>query len=575
MCIEEGGDSIRYPNLGAVGGSRQMISTFLGFDHNLRPANGAFYDMKNLTSDHYPVLSPRKKRSLYAETMALGIIGADVLRKKSQNTYPDVALCYADASSGRMIVDGQQTNLSVSRYTHKLLVSMGAYVLVFPDKKYINTLDTTDYGKMEAIWQATGDVTLTPCAFDGSEGSGCFKITATGIGAGFSANDCVSVSGVTATEGINGTAVLRSVAADSLVIEGILQTEVTQPWDEDAPLQVARTVPDMDFVIECGNRLWGCRYGLQGEQIVNEIYCSRLGDFKNWQSFQGLSTDSWVASVGSDGPFTGAVAHLGYPLFFKENCLHKVYISATGAHQIVDTQCRGVQMHCGKSLAVVGETLYYKASSGVMAYDGAFPKLVSANLGSYCYSGNSSHVEPTYNGQLGSAVGGAAGSKYYLSLCDTQGEFHLFVYDTQRDLWHCEDDTQLLHICNIGVALYGVNTMGNILLLTGGGEVDAEETVSWQAVTGDLGLEAPDKKYISRLTLRLSLEPGSQMSVDVQYDHSGIWEPICTLRGDRLGSYPVTLRPRRCDHLRLRLRGEGDMKLYSLTKTMVEGSDRA
>ena len=27
----------------------------------------------------------------------------------------------------------------------------------------------------------------------------------------------------------------------------------------------------------------------------------------------------WVGSVGTDGQFTGAITHLGYPLFFKEN----------------------------------------------------------------------------------------------------------------------------------------------------------------------------------------------------------------------------------------------------------------
>ena len=39
----------------------------------------------------------------------------------------------------------------------------------------------------------------------------------------------------------------------------------------------------------------------------------------------GLSTDSYYGNLGTDGKFTGAITHMGYPLFFKENCLHKVY----------------------------------------------------------------------------------------------------------------------------------------------------------------------------------------------------------------------------------------------------------
>lgn len=41
------------------------IDTFLGYNHNLRIADGEFYDMKNLTGDHYPVLTPRKARGEY------------------------------------------------------------------------------------------------------------------------------------------------------------------------------------------------------------------------------------------------------------------------------------------------------------------------------------------------------------------------------------------------------------------------------------------------------------------------------------------------------------------------------
>lgn len=93
----------------------------------------------------------------------------------------------------------------------------------------------------------------------------------------------------------------------------------------------SRTAPDMDFVCQCGNRLWGCRYGNDGEKNINELYCCALGDFKNWNQYLGLSTDSWRASVGSDGVWTGAVNYLGSPVFFKENCIHRISVSSSGA----------------------------------------------------------------------------------------------------------------------------------------------------------------------------------------------------------------------------------------------------
>ena len=75
-------------------------------------------------------------------------------------------------------------------------------------------------------------------------------------------------------------------------------------------------LPRMDHVCALDNRLWGCRNGMQAgsNTDVNEIYCSALGDFKKWNTFQGISTDPWYAGVAEPGPFTGAVAYGGHPI---------------------------------------------------------------------------------------------------------------------------------------------------------------------------------------------------------------------------------------------------------------------
>ena len=51
---------MRYPTLYSKESSRQMVDTFKGYNHNLRISDGEFFDMKNLTADHYPVLSPQR-----------------------------------------------------------------------------------------------------------------------------------------------------------------------------------------------------------------------------------------------------------------------------------------------------------------------------------------------------------------------------------------------------------------------------------------------------------------------------------------------------------------------------------
>ena len=71
---------MKYPKLRALESSRQMVDTFKGYNHNLRIGDGEFFDMKNMTSDHYPVLSPRGKRGVYASPASpTGLIAKDSL----------------------------------------------------------------------------------------------------------------------------------------------------------------------------------------------------------------------------------------------------------------------------------------------------------------------------------------------------------------------------------------------------------------------------------------------------------------------------------------------------------------
>lgn len=594
---------MRYPKLYTREVTRTVTDTFGGYDHRLSAPEGAFYDMKNLTSDHYPILSPRKRRGVYAVPEAVGgLIGKD-------------KLCYVDGS--RFVVNGYPVEMGLSETKAeepKQLVSMGAYVVILPDRKYINTADLTDYGSIDAEFETVGTVSFRLCRADGeavepaflqatepeepesgalwmdtsavphslkqwSGSSGMWaavtatyiKISSPGIGRAFGQYDGVKLSGLSgeltdADSGeaftdsqlaaLEGSAVVWEKGDDYILVTGILDRvrSITNP------VKLARRMPVMDFVTEAGNRLWGCRYGVNDAgEIVNEIYASKLGDLKNWNCFMGLSTDSYAVSVGSDGAFTGAVTHLGEALFFKETCVHRLYGSYPANFRLQTTLCRGVQPGCGRSLAIVGETLYYKSRDGVCAFDGSLPVDISENLGKE---------------RCGSAVAGSWGSKYYLSMKGSDGTYSLFVFDSARGLWHREDDLQAADFCFCGGELYCTDARtGKILALGGSGEAETEP-VRWMAETGLMGTGLPDAKYVTGLGLRMALEPGAAVRIFVEYDSCGRWERLGVFRGTRLGSVTVPLRPRRCDHLRLRIEGTGDGKLYAITKTYEQGSDR-
>ena len=93
------------------------------------------------------------------------------------------------------------------------------------------------------------------------------------------------------------------------------------------------------------------------------------------------------------------------------------------------------------------------------------------------------------------------------------------------------------------------------------------------AQTGELGMDAARREYISRLNLRLSLERGSELECLIQYDGSGEWESLCRVFATELRSLRIPLRVRRCDHMRLLFRGTGGAKLYAITQVSEKGSD--
>ena len=48
--------------LNAQNPTTEFVDTFGGYNHNLRISDAEFYDMKNMTGKHYPMLATRDKR---------------------------------------------------------------------------------------------------------------------------------------------------------------------------------------------------------------------------------------------------------------------------------------------------------------------------------------------------------------------------------------------------------------------------------------------------------------------------------------------------------------------------------
>lgn len=585
--------------------TQQVVTdTFGGYNHLLRIPDGEWYDTKNMTTDFSPMLANRKKRGTTDKTVR------GVIEKKS--------LAYI-GSDGYLYFNFNQTGLSGLTSGEKQMVSMGAYICIFPDKKYINTEDLTDYGSMEATY--TKSATYQLCRYDGTvfsattsntapvnPANGDYWIDTSGethilkqwsdsqgdwisietvyikitfsdsdISNYFSDLDGVTISG-SSIEDVNGDKVIYDIGTNWIMVTGLADTI---PADAES-ITLARSVPDLDYVCECQNRLWGCYYGMgEDGKAINEIYCSALGDFKNWRQYQGLSTDSWTGSVGSDGQWTGAVNYLGYPTFFKENRIHRVTVSTEGAHRLDETVCRGVQKGSAKSLVVVNETLYYKSPSDICAYQGGFPVGVSSALGNKKYH---------------AAAAGAIGGKYYISMLDESDNPFLFVYDINKGIWIHEDNFRGTDFARVDDELYAVNGEGTLCTMLGSTPTvgsTQESKVQWHVISGVEYYEYPSNKIrnseglseisnmrVSRYNIRMKMAEGARVWAYVRYDDditddlSGWIEAGQITAGENgIKNYVLPIRTHRCDHMQFAIKGEGDVRIYSISRVLEAGSD--
>ena len=600
--------------LNVMTADRQMLRAFGGLNETYGCSEAEMSAGVNFSSRGFPALQTRKRRVKTREVKDVNgmyhLNGAVLCRGKTLEYVPDAQR----AKSGAVVLENAVTD------DRKMMVGMGSKVLIWPDRKAFDT-ETGELLDLGAVWElGDGEMELTLCDAEGKSYSPtagtelpgepadgqvflkgdaarpyssesvlmrysaknkkwdevqltAVRMRCPGISGGMREGDTVTVSGMpqAVTEklakGLCGEVNLAKLEGDSAVVslsmeksdrffgswtvrqDGVswksMDGKVTENAAAEGKVKIERRVPELDFAAEQGNRVWGC------SRKENTIYACALGDPTNWYKYQGIASDSYAVSVGSDGEFTGAVSCMGYLLFFKENCIHKLYGSKPSDYQLSSVRCRGVAMNAGRSLCVIAETLYYLSPDGVMAWSGSLPTKVSGTLD----AGKLTAVDWAMGGQLD--------GKYYLYLHRESGG-RMLVYDTERGLWQ-EESGAGTEMMSTGQQLYLWDGSGLWAVDPDreGTAGSAEETLQFEAVTGDIGLSGPDDKYAARVTLRVDAKSHTVLRVAVSYD-GGPWEELgsCAVaQGYQRVNLPFVLR--RHDLMRLRFYGSGEMALRS------------
>lgn len=535
---------------------------FKGLMHTDLAGAEDLYDLCNLTSDSYPYLAPRPERwkILNGAVDALTAVG-DVLYfvkdgKLCRSSYVELteneySMDYMASVEELADVDGIVVQIHV----------MGTYLILAPAMLVYETENGT-LRSMGAAYE--GDILISDGLLFGEEATANRLTIGSGTWEehGFRTGDGISYT-LTAGEVVySGSAVIRS-------IDGAFADFYENSFADMAGVTggtVKREVPQMDYLLVCNNRLFGCKR--------DSVYASKLGDPYNFNVFDGISTDSWFATSGGVGNFTAACEYLGYPYFFKADAIYKLYGNQPDGYSLSKTNAHGVKEGSDLSLAVVGDTLFYHSPAGVCAYTGGYPAVILTP------AEMDGHAAPG-----GFAAGD--GQKYYLRLIMKIGDPILWVFDTVRNLWHKEDGVVVPSAWNgypgngqrnlFGTSPDGVYIMGSpaFTLDQRNGTPQyighREGAVKSFAEFGRALHGTMKNKILWELMIRMEVSMGSAVTVSIAYDQGGYTE-VYRRRYTEVGVVSVPIKPAECDSYKLKIEGSGEYKILAIARVYSENA---
>ena len=492
--------------------TEKYIVGFRGVNYGEGYRDGELVDSRNLSSEKYPCISPRRAREVVGEYSSPSTLhGKDSLM----------------VIDGTKVLYGGEEVGAVSE-GKKQVATVGNYICIFPDKVYYDVEQKT-FQSMEASYTATGLV-FTDCT-----------ITTTGEDWPFRVGDAVEITGCS-KEGNNKTPIVRAVEGKVLTFS----ENALEAGEESGEVTLKRNVPDLDFICESNYRLWGTK----GDTIYGSKYMDPLNFFHN----DGIAKDSYTIEVGTEGEFTGCIPYGQHICFFKENVLHKLYGSKPSNYQLVTSRVHGVQAGCERSMCMVNEQLIYKGVNGVYVYTGGVPDLLTENFGSRRFT---------------DGVAACDGERYYISMQEN-GTWHLYVYDVLKDIWLEEDDTQAVDMAYHEGEIYLLCADGTLQRIDREG---SREDITWSLTFCPFNETMDERKGYSRFSMRVDMEAGAWLSVDVKTDRDSRWSEVYTTHNERARTISIPIRPTRCDSVSIRVRGQGECTIKAFVREFTVGSD--
>ena len=138
-----------------------VTSIFMGINRAQEIQDGEFAREMNLSTREYPMLCPRKSRGI-GETIN------GTYRGMMDKNGKMVVIIGNRVEYGGEVIEGITLSENADMLP-KRMVGFGAYVVIFPDKVFFNSIDVSDCGSLEAEYHSTGPIQYSMARLDGED----------------------------------------------------------------------------------------------------------------------------------------------------------------------------------------------------------------------------------------------------------------------------------------------------------------------------------------------------------------------------------------------------------------------
>lgn len=605
----------------------ERIIEFKGLNRNTYVEEGEMSDMKNLTSDNYPLLTPRRLRGELALPASVAkplkiITKYERIAMIARKTNNDIAFFYSEYNSDGELVFNEISKVTGLRSDTEM-VAINTKICFFPQKTYLSLTRGSSSVTIGAFGHLDASTSLSSASVTISNED--VKMTAPS-GHNLERDDAVDLSGslhYTAAyefdenaeypyefdedaeypyeyiEGDDEGNAARAKAAKDAAREAA--KAAGKEAARQAAIAAATHTTDIvaSLVLEAvsGNVLTMPRetfIEITGEGATNVSFTGTIKrEVPDIKHVVEWNNRLWGASDDENVIYA---CKLGDPRNWK-------YYQGTSLDSYYAQQ--GTDENFTGSAAYSAHLIFFKPNSMTRIY-GTSPStfqlnnmvcygvetgssksvaiindtvLYKSSLGIMVYEGDTPYcISDKINCKFKNVVCGTEGRKYYASIQKENGVFELLCLDVDRAVWHKEDDVRFRDCCTLDGRLYfitdvtsGIFERNRIFVINPKEPIELRKQREWMAAFGPFDEYVENQKIYSKMSLRLVVKTDTIVTVYIKMD-DGEWERVKQIGYASTSGETIPIVPRRCDRFSIKIVGKGDCEIKSLTRRYRRGS---